>query len=233
MNEWINSILSSDQTGIIVFPAVFLLGVISIFSCACTFAVIGALAGYTGTLGATGKTKIVVTSSLFFLLGNVIAMSVIGCLIGFAGEFISASIGNYWKIAAGIILILFGIYTLDILPFKIPGISVNFQNKKSGMIGAALFGFILGGILPFSSLCCNPLFFIVIAASFVKSSTIWGFFMLFSFALGHGIILAAAMLGVGLGIGKLAKLLSKFATVIKYAGGITLIAFGFYFLLTI
>jgi cytochrome c biogenesis protein CcdA len=41
------------------------------------------------------------------------------------------------------------------------------------------------------------------------------------------------MLGVGLGIGKISNTLSKFATVIKYAGGIALIAFGFYFLLTI
>jgi cytochrome c biogenesis protein CcdA len=41
------------------------------------------------------------------------------------------------------------------------------------------------------------------------------------------------MLGTGLGIGKLSQWLTKFATVIKYAGGIALIAFGFYFLLTV
>jgi len=51
--------------------------------------------------------------------------------------------------------------------------------------------------------------------------------------LGYGIILAAAMLGVGLGLGKISKLLSKFAVVLKYAGGITLIILGFYFLITI
>ena len=233
MNEWIQSVLSTDHSGITVLIAVFLLGVISVFTCACNFAIIGALAGYTGTLGATGKTKTVITTTLFFLLGNVIAMSVIGCLVGYASEFISASVGNYWKIIAGIISILFGVYTLDILPFKIPGLSVNFQNKRSGIIGAALFGFVIGGILPLSSLCCNPVFLIVIAASFVKSSMLWGFVMLFSFALGHGLTLAAAMLGVGLGLGKMSKSLSKFAVAIKYAGGITLIALGFYFLLTI
>jgi len=233
MTEWINSILSSDQAGIVVFPAVFLLGVISIFSCACSFAVIGAMAGYSGALGATEKTKTVVISSLFFFLGNVIAMSIIGCFVGYASEFISASMGNYWKIAAGIILILFGVYILDILPFRIPGISINFQNKKSGMISTSLFGFIIGGLLPLSSLCCHPLLLMVIAASFVKGSMLWGFLMLFSYALGHGMILAFAMIGVGLGLGKISKMLSTFATVIKYAGGITLIVLGFYFLITI
>jgi len=51
--------------------------------------------------------------------------------------------------------------------------------------------------------------------------------------LGFGSTLAAAMLGVGLGIGKLSKLLTKSAVVIKYAGGITLIILGFYFILTV
>ena len=71
MSEWINSILNTDQTGIIALVAVFLLGVISVFTCACNFAVIGTVAGYSGTLGATSKSKTVIASNLFFLLGTV------------------------------------------------------------------------------------------------------------------------------------------------------------------
>jgi cytochrome c biogenesis protein CcdA len=233
MSEWINSILSADQTGIIALIAVFLLGVISVFTCACNFAVIGTVAGYTGALGATGKTKKVVLCSLFFLLGTVVAMSILGCVIGFAGEFISTSMGNYWKIAAGVILIIFGTYILDILPFKIPGMSLNFQSKKSGMIGAVLFGFVVGSLTSLGTLCCNPIFPIVVAASLVTGSTLWGFSLLLAYALGFGTMLASAMLGIGLGIGKLSKLLTKSAVIIKYVGGITLIVLGFYFILTV
>jgi cytochrome c biogenesis protein CcdA len=233
MSEWINSVISSDQAGIVALAAVFLLGVISVFTCACNFAVLGIIGGYTGALSATGKTKTVVVSSIFFLLGTVIALSAVGCLIGFASEFVSTSMGNYWKIVAGIIAILFGIYTLDILPFKIGSVSSNFQNKRSGIAGAMLFGFVMGGATSLGSLCCNPIFPIVMGASFLKGSTLWGVAMLFFYALGYGITLAAAMLGVGLGLGKISKLLSKFAVFIKYAGGITLIALGFYFLLTL
>jgi cytochrome c biogenesis protein CcdA len=233
MIEWINSVLSSEQAGIIVLAAAFLLGIVSVFTCACNFAALGVVAGYTGTLGATGKTKKVLVSSLFFLLGTVVALSAVGCLIGFAGELISASMGNYWKIGAGIIAILFGVYTLDILPFKIPGISPNFQSKKSGIAGAIIFGFVMGGAISLGGLCCNPIFFIVMGASFIKGSMLWGFAMLFFYALGYGATLAAGMLGVGLGVGKLSKWLSKSAVVIKYAGGITLIALGFYLILTI
>jgi len=233
MQEWINSILTSDQTGVIALVAVFLLGAISVFTCACNFAVIGTVAGYTGALGASGKTKLVIVSSLFFLAGTVVAMAILGCIIGFAGEFISNSMGSYWKIGAGGILIFFGMYMLDILPFKIPGIAHDFQSKQTGIAGAILFGFVVGSITSLGTLCCNPIFPIVVAASLVTGSTIWGFILLLTYALGFGSTLAAAMLGIGLGIGKLSNWLSKFAMVIKYAGGITLIIFGFYFILTI
>ena len=233
MQEWINSVISAEQAGIIVLAAVFLLGVISVFTCACNFAVLGVVGGYTGTVSATGKTKTVIVSSIFFLLGTVISLSAVGCLIGFASEFVNTSMGNYWKIAAGIVAIFFGVYTLDILPFKIKGISPNFQSKKSGIAGAVLFGFVMGGATSLGSLCCNPIFPVVMGASFLKGSTLWGLAMLFFYALGYGVTIAAAMLGVGLGLGKISKLLSKFAVIIKYAGGITLIALGFYLLVTI
>jgi cytochrome c biogenesis protein CcdA len=96
-----------------------------------------------------------------------------------------------------------------------------------------LFGFIMGGAITLSNLCCNPIFPIVMGASFLKGSTLWGFFMMFFYALGYGATIAAMMLSIGLGLGKLSKLLSKFAIVIKYTGGITLIVLGFYLLLTI
>jgi cytochrome c biogenesis protein CcdA len=230
MNEWVQTVVSSDQAGIVVFAAVFLLGVVSVFTCACNFAVIGAITGYTGALGATSKTRTVVVSSVFFLIGSVVAMSAIGCLIGYMGELVSAAMGNYWNIGAGALFILFGVYILDILPFKVSGISLNFQNNKNG---AVVFGLVIGGISVLTNICCNPIFPMMAAASLVKGGTLWGFSLMLFYALGYGVTLSVAMLGVGLGVGKVSKTLSTFATVIKYAGGITLIVLGFYFLITI
>jgi len=233
MNEWVHSLVSADQVGVLVLAAVFLLGIISVFTCACNYAVIGAITGYTGALGTTSKTNTVVVSSLFFLVGSVVSMSVIGYLIGFASEIFSTVMGNYWKIGAGIIFILFGTYILDILPFKVTGISFNIQNKKAGMASAVVFGLVVGGLSVLSNICCNPIFPIVAAASFVKGGTLWGVLLLFFYALGYGVTVAATMLGVGLGFGKIANLMTKFAVGIKFAGGITLIVLGFYFLITI
>jgi cytochrome c biogenesis protein CcdA len=233
MSDWINSVISSDQAGVIAFVAVFLLGVISVFTCACNFAALGIMGGYAGSLSTTGKTKTVVVSSVFFVTGTVIALSAVGCLIGFAGEYINAAMGNYWKIAAGIIAIFFGVYTLDILPFKIKGLSPNFQSKRSGVVGSVIFGFVMGGATSLGSLCCNPVFPIVLGASFLKGSMLWGLALLFFYALGYGVTIAAGMLGVGLGLSKVSVMLSKFAVIIKYVGGIILIVLGFYLLITI
>jgi cytochrome c-type biogenesis protein len=233
MEEWINNLLASEQAGISILAAVFLMGIISVFTCACNYAIIGTLAGYTGTVGASGKTKTVVISSIFFLLGTVISMTAVGCIIGYAGEMVSNSLGNYWKIGAGIISIFFGLYTINLLPFKIPALSLKPTRGNGSIGGAMVFGLLIGGGNALCGLCCSPLFPVVMAASFVNGSMTWGILMLFLYSLGYGFVLSAAMLGVGLGLGKISKSITNFATVLKYLAGVSLILLGFYFLLTI
>lgn len=232
MEQWINHILSSDQAGITVMIAVFLLGLISVFACGCNFSIIGMVAGYSGTVGSTGRVKSVVWNGIFFLLGMIVSMSIIGGIIGFASELISESFGNYWKIAAGLISIFFGLFSMDLLPFKLPGISINPVKKKDGIFASILFGLTIGGLTLACSSCCNPVFPIIMAVSFVKGSVVWGVLLLFAYALGYGITFAAIIIGIGLGFGKTSKSFSKFGKVLKYVGGILMIAIGFYLLIT-
>ena len=232
MQEWINSILITDQIGIIVVIAVFLLGILSVFGCPCNLAMLGSVAGYTGSLELKGKTKTIVTSCIFLLVGIVVSMSIFGCLIGYIGGFFIETLGDYWKLGTGIILIFFGIYILDILPFKMHGISFSFQNKRTGIIGAILFGITIGGLMSLHNICCNPIYPFVMAAIFIKGNILWGLVMLFFYSLGYCIVHSLTMLGIGLGIEKLSTLLSKSAVFIKYIGGSILIVLGFYLLLT-
>lgn len=232
METWINDVLNSQQSGFSVLMAVFVMGVLSVFTCACNFAIIGVLAGYTGTLGSGAKSKTIWLSGLYFLLGTVITMMIIGAIIGYASQIINNSFGNYWKIFAGIISIFFGLYSMDIVPIKIPGITLKQKNSAGGVLSAMIFGITIGGLASASSMCCNPFFPIVLTASFVKGSVFWGVLMLLTFALGYGLTLAASMVGVGLGFGKISKSMSKIGIVLKYLGGITMVALGFYFLIS-
>ena len=232
MNQWINQVLISEHATITVLIAVFLMGMASVLTCGCNFAMLGIVAGYSGASSLNGKTKAVMARGVAFLIGTVVSMAVIGALFGYAGQWISNSFGSYWKIAAGLIAIFFGLYSMDLLPFKIPGISIKPRQSQNNLFSAILFGFALGGLSSALNSCCNPLFPVILAASFVKGSALWGFIMLTTFATGYGLPLAAMMIGLTLGLGRLSKTLNTVAAVVKYSGGILLVILGFYFLVT-
>ena len=233
MDQWINQALSNGHASVYVLAAVMLLGMLSVFTCACNFAIIGVVAGYSGASQEDGKTRLVVWKGISFLVGTILAMSLVGALFGFAGKWISASLGNYWKIAAGLIAIVFGLYSMDLVPFKLPGLKIPSENSNRNLAAAILFGIAVGGLSAACNTCCNPFFPVILAASFVKGSAIWGFMMLLFFAIGFGIPLTAMILGIGMGLGKLSGILTSGVRIIKYLGGIALVLTGFYLLLTI
>ena len=233
MNTWINQVLSSDHANITVLIAVFLMGMVSVVTCGCNFAVIGVVAGYSGASSSSRNTGTVFLRGFSFLVGAVISMAVIGSLFGYAGKFVSDSLGNYWKIAAGLIAIFFGLYSMDMVPFKVPALSIKPGRSQQNIFSAILFGLAVGGLSTALNSCCNPIFPVILAASFVKGSAVWGLIMLSAFGLGYGMPLAGMMVGLSLGVGKISRTMTVIGTIAKYGGGIALVILGFYFLLTI
>ncbi|MCX6304557.1 MAG: sulfite exporter TauE/SafE family protein [Bacteroidetes bacterium] len=233
MNTWINQVLSSDHANITVLIAVFLMGMVSVVTCGCNFAVIGVVAGYSGASSSSRKTGTVFLRGFSFLVGAVISMAVIGSLFGYAGKFVSDSLGNYWKIAAGLIAIFFGLYSMDLVPFKLPALSIKPGRSQQNIFSAIIFGLAVGGLSTALNSCCNPIFPVILAASFVKGSAVWGLMMLSAFGLGYGMPLAGMMVGLSLGVGKISRTMTVIGTIAKYGGGIALVVLGFYFLLTI
>jgi cytochrome c biogenesis protein CcdA len=232
MQEWINQILNSDHMSFSVVVASFLLGIIGSVTSCCNFAIIGAVAGYSTSLGVEKKAKLVWISGISFLVGTVISMAILGALMGYLSDLISDSMGSWWKLAAGLLAIFFGLVTLNLLPFKIP--SIVFSGKHGGGIFSALiFGLVVGGITVASNSCCNPVFPIILGASFLKGSIIWGLLFLVSFGIGYGLPMATAMIGLGIGVGKISSAFNRISKGIKYFAGALLIIVGFYFLLTL
>lgn len=233
MDTWINQVLSNEHASIMILIAVLVMGILSVFTCACNFAIIGVVAGYSGASQESSKSSLVIWKGLSFLLGTILAMSIVGALFGFAGNWISASLGNYWKIAAGLIAIVFGLYSMDLVPFKVPSVKLTNSKANQNIFSAVLFGIAVGGLSAACNSCCNPFFPVILAASFIKGNALWGLIMLTTFAFGFGLPLAAMIIGVSLGLGKLSKTLALIVTIFKYFGGIALIGLGFYLLLTL
>jgi len=232
MLDWINQVMNSPEYGLIVLPAAVLLGFAASVSSCCNVAVVGAITGFSGSHGSTGRKTIVVTG-LFFMIGTILALAALGGIAGFVSQLAATSMGRYWKLAAGLAAVFFGLVSCGVAPFKMPGLSSSIRPAGGGtLMGAAFFGLAVGGGASACTIGCNPALATVLGLTVIKGQTLWGMAILAFFAIGYS--LPMTMVLVGLSMGKAAFLRSDTAAaVIRYLGGLILIVIGFYFLATV
>ncbi len=101
-------------------PLAFLLGLVSaIASACCTLPAMGVLVAYSGTRQDTNR-RAALASAAWFLVGTTLALIILGFVAGLIGQTAQAFLGQYWKLFAGVVAVLFGLATLKMLPFKLP-----------------------------------------------------------------------------------------------------------------
>lgn len=225
-------IVSTQPIGLLF---AMLLGIVSaLASTCCTLPALGLVAGYSGTKvdsSAETTSKELVKSALFFMLGTVISLMIIGAVSGFVGQVAQTTLGKYWKVFAGIIAVILGFATLRLLPFNISFGKFNLAKFEESKFGAVITGIILGGIVAVCSLPCNPGIFIVMGAAILQGAVVWAMLLLGSYAIGFSLPLGAIILGISLGGLTLAsKGMDKF---LRWISGGILIVIGFYFLLSL
>jgi cytochrome c biogenesis protein CcdA len=234
MPEWIQQIMSSSTPSLAVLPAALLLGVLgAVTSCGCNLAVVGAVAGFSGSLSEGQKRKHILFGGLFFMLGTVIALGILGAVTGFVGKMAGASLGKYWKLVAGLIMVFFGLASLDFLPFKLPSLQFGAGKVNRGLAGSAVYGLAVGGGTTACSVFCNPILPVALGYTTLQGGVAWGAAVLGMFALGYSLPLAAGLVGLGLGLSKLRGAAEKAAPVVRIVAGVLLIGVGFYLLATI
>jgi cytochrome c biogenesis protein CcdA len=218
---------SSQPIGLIF---ALLLGTVSAATSACcTLPALGILIGYSGAREAKNRREAVVAVTCF-TIGTVISLMIIGGIAGLVGQTAQTSLGSYWKIFAGIIAIVFGLGTLKLLPFNLPGFNLGVPAQQTGKLGPTAAGLLMGGGVAASSLPCNPGIFIVLGAAVLQGKVVWAMLLLAMFAVGFSLPLGALLLGISLG--KTALVSGNADTAIRWvSGGILLIA-GFYLLIT-
>jgi len=198
-------------------------------STCCTLPAMGILIGYSGARQEENR-RTAVASVAFFTAGTILSLMIIGGLAGFVGQTAQASLGQYWKLFAGLVAILFGLASLKLLPFPLPVLNQGTTTNKSKKLGTAAAGLLMGGGVAACSLPCNPGIFIVLGAAVLQGQVAWATLLLTLFALGFSLPLAAVLLGVSLG--KTAFLTKKADTVIRWSSGSILLLAGFYLLTT-
>ena len=102
-----------------LFGAFGLLGLASAATSACcTLPALGLLVGYSGAQGGDRR-KGVLKPFLYFTLGIVLSLMVLGGIAGFVGQVAQASLGRYWKAFAGVVSVVLGLAALELLPFRL------------------------------------------------------------------------------------------------------------------
>ncbi len=229
MQEWINDILQSAELTWFALPAVFLVGLLGAVSSCCNIAAIGAIAGYSATRTNTSRRAMMLPAAFFFL-GTIMALVALGAVAGFVSQVAGSALGRYWKLFAGIAAILFGLAALNLVPFKLPRLRSMSKTHPRGLLGAAVFGLVVGGSATACSATCNPLLAVPLGMAVLQDQAWWGAVILGVFALGYALPLVGILLGFSLGT--FAIKTKKAAAVSRMIGGVMLVGVGFYFLLT-
>ncbi|HSA05667.1 MAG TPA: cytochrome c biogenesis protein CcdA [Candidatus Gastranaerophilales bacterium] len=220
-------IVSSEPIGLLF---ALLLGTASAAaSSCCTLPALGLVAGYSGTQNQGNRSDII-KSAVFFMIGTIVSLMIIGGISGFVGQVAQSTLGQYWKVFAGAIAIMLGLASLKLLPFNISLGNFNPSKKDLGKFGLIVTGIALGGIVAVSSLPCNPGIFIVMGAAILQGAVLWAMLLLGFYAIGFALPLGALMLGVSLGGFTLAS--KGMDKILRWISGAVLIVIGFYFLLS-
>ena len=232
MQEWIEATLDAPEFSLAILPALFLLGLlVAVVNC-CAPAVVGLIAGYSGSGEWSGR-RAAILVGVFFLLGTVAALAVLGAVTGFVSQIAGSKLGSYWKIFGGLVAVLFGLATLGQLPFRLPKLGLTKRPAPNGPLGASIFGFAVGGTSIACTLCCNPLLGVPLGVAALQGKTLWGAGMLTAFGVGYSLPFAAVLVGLQAGLGRLKGISQRAARAIKTLAGVVLIAAGFYLLASI
>lgn len=230
MEQWIQHTLAADNVGIAALPAAFLFGVLGSVTSCCTLPVIGAVAGYAGGLGERRRRRELFFVGVFFSLGTILSLAILGAVAGFVGQAAGASLGKYWRFAAGLLLVLFGLIAVGLLQLRVPRLNLKSRAESRGIVGALGYGLALGGATTACSFGCNPLLPVAMGAAVLQGATALGAVMLAVFAVGYSLPLAVGLVGVGFGVGRLGRLTKWMIPAARIGGGMVMIGVGFFLL---
>lgn len=232
MPAWVEQTLTSPELGLVALPAMFLLGFIGLATNCCTPAVIGAMAGFSGA-GERRSPREFVFASVSFMLGTLVALSILGAVAGMVGQLAGQTLGRFFQVFAGLAVILFGLAALGLLPFRLPQPRLDHRIIPQGGLGAVVFGFTVGGASVTCMLGCNPLLAVPLGLATIQGRTLFGAGLLAAFALGYSLALTLLLTGLGTILERLKGTSRGVAAVIKTAAGIVLIGAGLYLLGTV
>ena len=154
-------------------------------------------------------------------------LAIVGAATGFVSQLAGSSLGSYWKMFAGFVLVFFGLACLKLVPMNMPKLSSQKKTEPAGLIEAMVFGLLVGGSTTLCSAACNPTLAVTLGVATLQGQTLRGAAVLSVYGIGYSVPLAAAIIGLGLGVGKLTSWVTRLAPIVQTSAGVILLVVGF------
>jgi cytochrome c-type biogenesis protein len=216
----------------ISLPLAFLAGVVSFLS-PCVLPLVPSYMSFISGMSFEELTSVqnarkirltTLANSFLFVLGFSVIFIALGASTSFFGN-ILFRYQDWMRIIGGVIVVIFGLFIAGLLDFNFLMKEKKFmmQGKPSGFAGSFLVGMTFGaGWTP----CIGPILGSILIAATYQASAVEGMRLLSVYSAGLAIpfLLSALLFNSFLSY---SKRLFKYMKIIKFIGGLILVAFGF------
>jgi cytochrome c-type biogenesis protein len=209
---------------LLAVPVVFLGGLATALN-PCVLASIPLAIGFVGGY-ATGRSKrYALLLALFLFLGIAAAFTVLGMAASLAGTLFGTT-SKFWPILIVAVCLAMGVQILFFPTFEIP-MPRGVAPKAGGVVGAFLLGIITGVI---ATPCAMPVLAVVLTYVASKGNLLYGGLLLFTYALGHSVLVLVAGSSIGVAEAMVnSKSLKRASTILKKASGVLLLLVAAWF----
>lgn len=225
----LGSILASAERIITIqpllaVPVVFLGGLVTALN-PCVLASIPLAIGFVGGY-ARGRSKgYAFLLALFLFIGIAAAFTALGMVAGLAGTLFGTT-SKFWPILIIIVCVVMGGQILLFPNFEFP-MPRGITPKTGGIVGAFLLGALTGVI---ATPCAMPILAVILSYVASKGNVVYGGLLLFTYALGHSVLVLAAGSSMGLAEAMVnSKGLKKWSVILRKASGVLLLLVAAYF----
>ena len=218
--------VSFDGLGWLVYLLAFLGGVVSSIS-PCSIGLLPVIVSF--IIGKKEDAQVhhirTVLQIFFFVLGLALTLSAVGIFCALTGKVFGSQSGPYWGLIMASLILIFGLYMLEIIEIPMPVFVKSLpQNKNNNIVFYPMF---IGALFAFAATpCSTPILAAILAYASVKANVMNAAILLFLFSLGQSLILVIAALFTSL-FKQLLKI-NQFSGILLKISGVILVVTSLY-----
>ena len=208
----------------LAFPAVLIGGALTA-SNPCVLAMIPLVIGFVGGYEGISGWKKSLGFSLVFVFGLAVSFTLMGVIAVTLGR-LFGDVGSFWPWLIAAVCVAMAAHLWDLWTFSMPERLTRYRPRHAGALGAFALGMLFGLV---SAPCAAPILVVVLTYIASKGNLTYGLALLWTYAVGHCLLIVAA--GTSMGLAKqliASKGLGRVNLVFKRAAGVLIAAVGVY-----